>query len=136
MRLWLGAPFLLLALLGCDSRFPVCRTEEDCAVSKLGKHCYDLRCVGCRNDTDCEIGQICGGDHTCESLGGTTPRESATAVSVEPTPEPTETARPRPPKKKPAPASGHTPRDPKAWEACVKACDTTPCVDACDKQYD
>jgi hypothetical protein len=135
MIVWRLTPLVIVSLLGCDSRFPVCRTEEDCKESRLGKHCYDLRCVGCRNDTDCEIGAVCGGDHTCESLGG--PKGSAAPVSVEPTPETTETAVPKPKSTSTQNAtSGKTPRDPVAWEACVKACDTKDCVSGCDAKFD
>lgn len=101
-----------------DSRFPVCSTNDDCKASKddPGKKnlvCYDLRCVECHHDGDCPSGHICTRNSECKRL----------SVSVE--------------ADKPLPGeAGSGPREPEAWEACVKACEDADCVSQCDKKFE
>ncbi len=111
--LLLAAPVAPIAvtLAGCEEgRFPVCRTNADCAerdAGKLGNVCFDLRCVECQYDTDCPSGKICGTTKTCEGLG-------------------------------PSPAaSDDTPKawDPKDWNECAKGCKDPACIQVCDQRF-
>lgn len=86
----LGAALLGLLATGCESRFPVCKTDDDCKAkasadpSAKALVCYDLRCVECRYDSDCGEGKTCARNKgQCESLGGPTPKYG------EPVPDPT-----------------------------------------------
>lgn len=120
----------LVAFAGCDSRFPVCKTDADCKTKsegaasaapngERGKVCFDLRCVECHYDADCREGEVCStATRECKKLDGTTPAASAAPGE---------------------PGSGvpaGAPRDPAAWEACVKKCADKDCIAKCDAQYE
>jgi Cys-rich repeat protein len=98
MRALLGITLALsVAALGCESRFPVCKTDDDCKAkasadpSAKSLLCYDLRCVQCRNDSDCGDGQVCARNKgECESIGGPVPKYG------EPVPDPTTELPPEP----------------------------------------
>ncbi len=87
------AAALCLATVACESRFPVCKTNEDCkskaSADPSGKSaknlvCFDLRCVECRYDADCGDGMTCSRNKSqCEPLGGPSPKYG------EPVPDPT-----------------------------------------------
>lgn len=101
-----------------DSRFPVCKSNDDCKATKDEPEkknlvCFDLRCVECHHDGDCPSGHICTRTSECKRL----------SVSVEPD-------KPR------MGEAGSGPRDPEAWEACVKACADADCVSQCDKKFE
>lgn len=104
MRMLIVAGALLGVLsAGCESRFPVCKTDDDCKAkasadpSSKALVCYDLRCVECRYDSDCGDGKTCARNKgQCESLGGPTPKYG------EPVPDPT-TELPAPSSSAPAP---------------------------------
>jgi hypothetical protein len=106
----LAAP-LALPLVGCDEpRFPVCKTNADCAsrdAGKFGDVCFNLRCVECQYDTDCPVGKMCGPKNLCESLG--------------PSPAATDDA----PKA----------WDPKDWNECAKGCKDPACIQSCDQRF-
>jgi len=81
-----GPILLSLTLLvgtssGCldGGRLPVCKTDADCAPKEgevaAGPICYDLRCVQCRYDDDCEMGHICSSALACERLSPKPPKE-------------------------------------------------------------
>lgn len=84
---------LSLTLGACTppSRLTPCKKDEDCSAKQ---HCIDLKCVECRNDTDCTNGYCSFG--VCKQLGGPQPSvspESSAAPSAspaegEPPPEP------------------------------------------------
>lgn len=138
---WLVAIITTLAVgSGCeDSRFPVCKTDSDCKESPpegasaapvssaptlrgTAKLCFDLRCVECRGDSDCGEGSLCElTSRTCKRIDGPAPKAGG--------PEPGE-----PGSGKPEP--GSTPRDPEAWEKCVKACNDKKCIADCDAKYE
>jgi Cys-rich repeat protein len=125
----LVAAAALGALGACDSRFPVCKTDGDCKVKvepgqkpdpkAHDKLCFDLRCVECRYDSDCKDGEVCATQtRECKKLDSGAP--AATVAPGEP-------------------GSGTTPgapRDPVAWEACVKKCNDKDCIAKCDAQFE
>ncbi len=100
MRSVVGILIALSALaIGCESRFPVCKTDDDCKKTAASSDasakalvCYDLRCVECRYDSDCGDGSACDRKSgTCKSIGGPMPKYG------EPVPDPTtETPAPEP----------------------------------------
>lgn len=114
-------PLLLcLALFGCalpacvdGGRLPVCKTDADCVPKEdevvAGPICYDLRCVQCRYDDDCEVGHICNSALECERLS--------------PKPPPDPDSRRKRGKKKPA-----------NWAKCAEACEDEACLQACEEQ--
>ncbi|MFO0619460.1 MAG: hypothetical protein U0414_43130 [Polyangiaceae bacterium] len=120
-----AAVLLLLALsslaiaASCDaSRFPVCKTNDDCKPAKdepaTKTHvCFDFRCVECHYDGDCPKGQICTKTSECRNL----------SVHLEPD-------------KPQMGEAGSAPRDPEGWEACVKECADAACVSQCDKKFE
>ncbi len=64
---------LLLAACpdGSATRFPVCKSDEECAAREDdgGKvFCSNLRCVGCRYDTDCPAGGYCDKTQICKTI--------------------------------------------------------------------
>lgn len=92
MRSVVGTLIALSALaIGCESRFPVCKTDDDCKKTASSADpnpkpsvCYDLRCVECRYDSDCGDGTACDRKTgLCQSIGGPTPKYG------EPVPDPT-----------------------------------------------
>lgn len=109
----------LLTVASCElSRFPICKTNDDCKATKdepdkKNLVCFDLRCVECHYDGDCPSGNICTKTSECRPLG----------VKLEPD---------KPKMGEP----GSAPRDPEGWEACVKACDNADCVSQCDKKFE
>lgn len=124
-----GSVLVGAALGGCDSRFPVCKTDDDCKVKTEGsakppagqhdKLCFDLRCVECRYDSDCKDGEVCETQtRVCRKLDAATPDT---------------TAAPGEPGSGVAPGA---PRDPAAWEACVKQCSDKDCIAKCDAKYE
>lgn len=69
-----GALAIAAAAFGCgpSSRFPVCRSNEDCkkgANAGGGPVCFDLRCVECAHDTDGPAGSRCStAGRRCDAL--------------------------------------------------------------------
>ena len=79
--LLLLSTLLSLSAVACESRFPVCKTDDDCKASSSADPadkkllCYDLRCVECRGDSDCGEGKLCARNKgECEAIGGPTPK--------------------------------------------------------------
>lgn len=106
----------MLAGVGAASceggRFPVCKSSEECAArgpGSGGKVCYNLKCVQCRYDTDCERGNVCNPHNECVSIGvpGGDPEETNAAVSWEPS----------------------------NWDECAARCKEKDCVHACDQRF-
>ena len=59
VALALGALMSLAALASAcsDGRFPVCKSNADCAANAAaGKVCFNLKCVECQYDSDCASG--------------------------------------------------------------------------------
>jgi hypothetical protein len=101
-----------------ESRFPVCKTNDDCKATaedpdKKALVCFDLRCVECHYDGDCPSGHICTKASECRRL----------SERIEPD-------KPR------MGEAGSAPRDPEGWEACVKECANADCVSQCDKKFE
>jgi hypothetical protein len=100
---------------GCaDGRFPVCKSNADCAAregSPGGKVCFNLKCVECQYDSDCAAGRACNRNlSTCESiLGG----EAASEEPKEP----------------------QTSWEPANWDECAKRCKEQACLKDCDARY-
>ncbi len=69
---------------GCPpGRFASCQNDGDCPTIDGGKLvCYNLRCVECHYDGDCQAGGICTPNNTCETL-------SRPEKEEEPAPPPT-----------------------------------------------
>jgi hypothetical protein len=88
------AVWLSIQLAGCNSsRFPVCNSDEQCkvAAADAGTHaavCFDLKCVECRYDSDCEHrghDLVCNvAKNTCETVGGGPPPDADGAVEDDP----------------------------------------------------
>jgi len=92
-----------------DGRFPVCKTNDDCLARDGGAEmgiCFDLRCVGCRYDTDCKPGSYCDKDLVCKSLV-TENRDEADPTAW----------------------------DPKNVDECLSACKDKECVDTCSARF-
>ena len=108
---------LLAALVACnEGRFPVCKSNADCAdrdAGYAGNVCYNLKCVECHYDGDCAAGKTCNaGTSTCESLG-------ETAAGPEPD----------------AGASDHMPWEHGTWDQCAADCKERECIKACDVKF-
>lgn len=104
---------------GCaEGRFPVCKSNDDCAakLADAGSGpaiCYNLRCVECRYDTDCATGKICNATlSTCQDLSTTS----------------------EDPDLKAKPASTGSP-DAKNWDECATSCKDSTCISACDQRF-
>lgn len=88
------AAWLVVHLAGCNaSRFPVCSSDEQCKTqaADAGTHanvCFDLKCVECRYDSDCEHrghGLVCNlSRNACETIGGGPPPEHASVDDDDP----------------------------------------------------
>ena len=95
---------------GCDGghRFPVCRSDSDCAANEAAPICFDLRCVRCRYDTDCQDGQICSPASECVGLSSK-PRSTDEA--------------------------GAPGWDPSNWQECAAACKEEACLERCSERF-
>lgn len=115
---------LSLAALGTfgaacgEGRFPVCKSDAECA-EKLGgagsgpKVCSNLRCVECRYDTDCPVGKACNRNlSACESIGGVSLVEEDAGSSGD-------AAAP----------------EPATWDECAKRCNDQGCIKQCDQRF-
>ena len=66
IALALGA---LAAACNGGQRFPVCRSNAECVEREAGAAvCFNLKCVECRYDTDCQAGQVCSATHACQGI--------------------------------------------------------------------
>jgi hypothetical protein len=108
-----------LALNGCDvGRFPTCKDNQECQKSTDGGApiCFDLRCVQCQYDVDCEPGKVCNiTARTCDTLGGATSAEGD--------------------KPGDAGAEPSTKWSPGSWDDCAKDCKDQDCVHNCDTKF-
>ena len=104
----------LAAAFGCEAgRFPVCQSNGDCAEREAGPQaavCYNLKCVQCRYDTDCDAG-ACNSSNECEQLVLAGHQDSADAGDV-----------------------------PKGWEfgnwdQCAAQCKDKACIKECDQKF-
>jgi hypothetical protein len=95
-------------LAGClPERFPTCKSNEECAARGNGHGvCFNLRCVECHYDDDCDGGRVCASSGRCQ--GGQT--TSADAPDASP--------------------PGH---DHASWDECASRCHTPECVSACEQ---
>ncbi len=103
---------LALAGAACnEGRFPVCKTNADCAdpdAGHAGSVCYNLKCVECRYDTDCPAGKTCSAlSNACEGLG--------TGAADDP--------------------DGGTGWDHGNWDQCAADCKDRDCIKACDQKF-
>ena len=99
------------AVGACEGRFPVCRTNEDCAGKggDDGQVCFNLRCVQCRYDVDCPGGKACSASNECVALSTGSPElEDAGAV----------------------------PWDPGSFQGCAADCKDEACLEACGKRFE
>jgi len=105
---------LLAHAMGCeDSRFPTCKTNADCAARDAGvagNVCYNLKCVQCHYDSDCDAG-ACSASNECEHL-----------VNVKPVPD------------KP-PGEGEKGWDYGNWDQCATDCKDPACIKTCDQKF-
>jgi Cys-rich repeat protein len=108
----------LAALAGACSggRFPVCKSNADCAAqnsgSPGGKVCFNLKCVECQYDSDCAAGKVCNRNlSTCESLGGATPAADEEGKE------------------------SRTSWEPANWDECAKSCKEQACLSQCDARF-
>ncbi|WP_050432005.1 hypothetical protein [Chondromyces crocatus] len=106
------APIVLLcASVGaCDGghRFPVCRSNADCAQRDGGPICFSLRCVSCQFDIDCPSGQACSPSNECVALSNARgDDEDAGAVRW----------------------------DPSNWKECAEACLDEACLQDCSDRF-
>lgn len=98
-----------------DGRFPVCKSNDDCAAAAKGgqggKVCFNLKCVECQYDSDCATGKVCNRNlNTCQSITDST-------TSAE---EPKET---------------QTSWEPANWDECAKRCKEQACLSDCDARF-
>lgn len=104
---------LCAALPACDrgGRFPVCKTNADCAATDAGtgEVCFNLRCVACRYDTDCPSPQVCSSTNECVALSGAAP----------------------PPEDK-----GKVNWDPGSWKECAESCKDEACLKKCSERFE
>jgi len=109
-----GAALLLVSSTGCEAgRFPVCKTNEECAARDAGATapvCYNLKCVQCHYDTDCDAG-TCNSSNECEAL--------VTANKPD------------------APDAGDAPTawEPGSWDQCAAECKDPACIKVCDEKF-
>lgn len=94
---------------GClPERFPVCKTNEECAVRGNGNLvCFNLRCMECHYDDDCDGGRVCASSGRCQ--GGEKPIAEPGADATAPG------------------------RDQASWDECVAKCHEPECVQACEQ---
>ena len=109
-----GAALLSMLSVGCEKgRFPTCETNKDCAERDGGAGapvCYNLKCVQCRYDSDCERG-TCSSSNECEALVGPTKRDEPDAGDA---PEKWEHG---------------------SWDSCAAECKDPACIKACDEKF-
>lgn len=113
MRIIFAASFLALALISSacanDTRFPVCKSDAECAAREEngGKLlCENLRCVQCRYDNDCPGGSYCDKTRSCQEIS---------------------------PKQKEDPDVFTA--DYKTLDDCMKACKDSACTDVCSARF-
>lgn len=98
---------------GCDAaRFPTCKDNADCAARDAGPEhavCFNLKCVQCRYDSDCD-GGTCNPSNECIHLvGGSRPEGDG----------------------------GDTPKgwEHGNWDQCAAECKDPACIKECDKKF-
>ena len=105
---------IAIAALGCDiSRFPVCKSNEECAARDGGAGepvCYNLKCVECRYDADCAVGSICLSTNVCQGISA--PQEQDKGRR----------------------ARGSS-AEPKTWDECAETCQDSDCVASCNRRF-
>ena len=114
MKRFTATLFLLLCAGACtgggidEGRFPVCKSNEDCAARDAGPTgiCWNLRCVECRYDTDCAAGAYCAEDRHCQVLAAPVAEET-----------------------------GPKGWDPNNVDECIKGCKDKPCIDGCATRF-
>lgn len=101
-----------------EGRFPVCKSDAECA-EKAGdagtgpKVCYNLRCVECRYDTDCPVGKACNRNlNECQGIGTTNLAEEDAGAS-----------------------GGAAAWGPANWDECAKECKDQACIKQCDQRF-
>lgn len=106
----------LAALAGAcsDGRFPVCKSNEDCAAAAKGgsggKVCFNLKCVECQYDSDCASGKACNRNlNTCQSI-----------LDAKASEEPKEP---------------QTSWEPANWDECATRCKEQACLNDCDARF-
>lgn len=111
MALGLGAATLGAACNG-GQRFPVCKSNADCAARDGGADagvCFNLKCVECRYDTDCAAGQICSPTNECQKLEDRAPSSAdSSPVHWEPT----------------------------NWNECAERCKDPACLKRCSETFE
>lgn len=113
-RAWLlGIGAVVAAVLGAalgsgclPERFPTCKTNEECAARGSGRGvCFNLRCVECHYDDDCDGGRVCASSGRCQGGTGKDPGQDASPFG-----------------------SDHASSD-----ECASKCHTPECVTACEQ---
>jgi hypothetical protein len=108
------AAFLGLVLWGSacanDTRFPICKTDAECAAREDNKGnvlCENLRCVQCRYDNDCPGGSYC--ENKTQACREISPKQKEDlSVFTE---------------------------DYKTYDDCIKACQDSACTDVCSARF-
>lgn len=69
-----GAALATLVVACLPDRFPVCKTNEECAARSADTPvCYNLRCLECHYDADCDGGRTCNVSSHCASVSDVHP---------------------------------------------------------------
>ena len=113
MKLSHWATFFVFALLASacanDTRFPVCKSDAECAAREENQGkliCDNLRCVQCRYDNDCPAGSYCDKTLSCQSIA---PKQTEDlSISTE---------------------------DYKTYDECIKGCQDASCTDICAARF-
>ncbi len=113
MKLTYFAGFLGLSLLwaACanDTRFPVCKTDAECAAREENDGrllCDNLRCVQCRYDTDCPGGSYCDKTLACQTVAPKQTEDKAISTA-----------------------------EYKTLDECLKGCQDPVCPDICSARF-
>jgi len=96
-------------------RFPICKSNAECSESATGRVCYNLKCVGCRYDSDCKSGFTCGGSNQCSSLSEPGVEEDAGRSEAQ--------------------GGGKGEGWDGTWDQCAAECKDRNCIKACDQKF-